>query len=111
MRTYRRSGHRMDGSRAGRVDVSGQLRRWYRADITLAVDELQNRGIGTALASALLDRARENGFRLLTATTLWENRPARALLRQLRFHARESHGGQIEFELVLDGRRRTGGPE
>jgi RimJ/RimL family protein N-acetyltransferase len=101
-----------DGSIVGTARYVQEPGRLGVADVAIeVVDELQNRGIGTALASALLDRARENGFRLLTATTLWENRPARALLRQLRFHARESHGGQIEFELVLDGRRRTGGPE
>jgi hypothetical protein len=47
-------------------------------------------------------RARANGFALLTATTLWENRPARALLRRLEFRARASHGNVIELELELD---------
>ena len=48
-------------------------------------DELQNMGIGTALARRTVQRARDNGFALLTATTLRENRPARALLRRLDF--------------------------
>ena len=47
------------------------------------------------------DDARTNGFTLLTATTLWENRPARALLRRLGFRARASHGTEIELELEL----------
>jgi hypothetical protein len=47
-------------------------------------------------------RARANGFTLLTATTLWENRPARALLRRLGFRARASHGSEIEYELELE---------
>jgi RimJ/RimL family protein N-acetyltransferase len=64
-------------------------------------DELQGMGIGTALARCTVLRARENGFTLLTATTLWENRPARALLRRLGFCARESHGTTIELELKL----------
>jgi RimJ/RimL family protein N-acetyltransferase len=65
------------------------------------VDELQGMGIGTALASHTVRRARANGFALLTATTLWANRPARALLRRLGFQARGSDGGVIELELEL----------
>jgi RimJ/RimL family protein N-acetyltransferase len=42
-------------------------------------DELQRMGIGTALARLTAQRARANGFALLTATTLWENRPGRAV--------------------------------
>jgi RimJ/RimL family protein N-acetyltransferase len=65
-------------------------------------DELQNMGIGTALARRTVQRARDNGFALLTATTLWENRPARALLRRVEFRARASQGSEIELELELD---------
>ena len=65
-------------------------------------DELQGMGIGTALARRVVRRARANGFALLTATTLWENRPARALLRRLEFHARGSDGSVIELELELN---------
>jgi RimJ/RimL family protein N-acetyltransferase len=73
------------------------------ADLAVEVaDELQGMGIGTALARRTVQRARGNGFTLLTATTLWENRPARALLRRLEFRARASHGGEIELELKLD---------
>jgi GNAT superfamily N-acetyltransferase len=64
-------------------------------------DELQGMGIGTALARCTLLRARENGFTLLSATTLWENRPARALMRRLGFCARSSHQGEIELELEV----------
>lgn len=42
-----------------------------------------------------------NGFTLLTATTLWENRPARALLRRLGFRAYSSHNGAIDQQLEL----------
>jgi hypothetical protein len=38
---------------------------------------------------------------LLTATTWWDNRPARALLRGLGFRARGSHGVEIDLELEL----------
>ncbi|MFZ1995643.1 MAG: GNAT family N-acetyltransferase [Solirubrobacteraceae bacterium] len=73
------------------------------ADLALEVcDELQNMGIGAALAKHTVQRARDNGFALLTATTLWENQPARALLRRLDFHPHASDGSEIELELNLD---------
>ena len=73
------------------------------ADLAVEVaDELQNMGIGTALARHTVQRARDNGFALLTATTLWANRPARALLRRFGFHAHASDGSEIELELKLD---------
>ncbi len=72
-------------------------------------DELQNTGIGTALVKHTVQRARDNGFALLTATTLRENRPARALLRRFEFHAHASDGSQIELELKLDAP--SDGPE
>jgi RimJ/RimL family protein N-acetyltransferase len=68
-------------------------------------DELHGMRIGSELARRLLDRARANGITLLTATTLWENLPARALLRRLRFRPRLSHRGVIELELHLEPRR------
>jgi RimJ/RimL family protein N-acetyltransferase len=73
------------------------------AEVAVAVaDELQRMGIGTALATRTVQRARANGFTLLTATTLWENRAARALLRRLGFRGRSSHGSELELELELD---------
>ena len=72
-------------------------------------DELQNMGIGTALVRHTVQRARDNGFALLTATTLRENRPARALLRRLEFHAYSSAGSEIELELKLEAP--SDGPE
>jgi 4-oxalocrotonate tautomerase len=72
-------------------------------------DELQNMGIGTALAKHTVQRARDNGFALLTATTLWENRSARALLRRFEFHAYASDGSEIELALKLDAS--SDGPE
>lgn len=73
------------------------------ADVAVEVaDEIQSMGVGTELVARLLDRARANGITLLTATTLWENRPARALLRRLGFQARASHGVEIELELELN---------
>jgi len=73
------------------------------ADVAVTVaDDLQGMGIGTVLARCVVDRARANGFTRLTATTLWENGPARALLRRLRFRARASHGSEIELDLELE---------
>jgi RimJ/RimL family protein N-acetyltransferase len=80
------------------------------ADLAVEVtDELQNMGIGTALAKRAVQLARDNGFALLTATTLWENRSARALLRRFDFHAYASDGTEIELELKLDAS--SDGPE
>jgi RimJ/RimL family protein N-acetyltransferase len=65
------------------------------------VDELQRMCIGTTLAVQTIQRARANGVTLLTATTLWDNRAARALLAQHGFRAVERHRAEIEYELVL----------
>lgn len=73
------------------------------ADTAVAVaDEVQRQGIGTALMLRLIACARSNGFHQLTATTLWENRPARALMRTAGFQARASAGSEIELALELD---------
>ncbi len=72
------------------------------ADVAVEVaDDLQSMGIGSELARRLTQRAAANGFTVLTATTLWENRPARALLERFRFEACASHGGVIDLELRL----------
>jgi len=73
------------------------------------VDELQRRGIGTALCRLVVQRARDNGLTLLTATALWNNQPARRLLRRLGFHACRSQGREIELALVLDPTVENGG--
>ena len=72
------------------------------ADVAIEVaDDLHRQGIGTALAIRTLERARANGFTRVTAMTLHDNRPARALLRLLHFRPRSSHGHEAEFELEL----------
>jgi RimJ/RimL family protein N-acetyltransferase len=92
-----------DGSIVGTARYVQEAGRPGVADVAVeVVDELQNRGIGTALVTAVIERARQNGFRLLTATTLWENRAARALLGRLRFHTLASHRGELELELSLE---------
>jgi RimJ/RimL family protein N-acetyltransferase len=72
------------------------------ADLAAEVaDEFQGKGIGTALAELTLGTARENGFSALTATTSWDNRAARALLKRLGFHARAARGGELKLERRL----------
>ena len=91
-----------DGSIVGVGRYARFVDRAGVADLAVEVaDELQGMGIGTVLARCTVLRARENGLTLLTATTLWENRSARALLKRLGFCARASHRGEIEFELEL----------
>jgi RimJ/RimL family protein N-acetyltransferase len=72
-------------------------------------DELQRRGIGTELCMRVIERARDNGITVLTATALWSNQPARRLLRSLGFHARRSQGREIELALLLEPTAQTGG--
>jgi RimJ/RimL family protein N-acetyltransferase len=91
-----------DGSILGVARYVRVSERPDAADGAIAVaDEVQGRGIGTALVRCLIARARVNGFSVLTASTLWENRPARALLRGLGFQAQSSQGAVIELELEL----------
>jgi ribosomal protein S18 acetylase RimI-like enzyme len=73
-------------------------------------DDWQRRGIGSALAERLVSRARVNGLDRLSATTRWENVPARALLRRLGFRARASGSGsgELELELALQPLQRRG---
>jgi acetyltransferase len=91
-----------DGSIVGVARYAQIADRAGVAEVAAEVaDDMQSLGIGTELARRTLDRARANGLTLLTATTLWENRPARALLRGLGFRTRASHGSEIELELEL----------
>jgi RimJ/RimL family protein N-acetyltransferase len=91
-----------DGSIVGIGRYAQCADRWGVADFAVEVaDELQNMCIGTALARQTVQRARDNDFALLTATTLRENRPARALLRRIGFRAHTSGGNEIELELRL----------
>jgi ketosteroid isomerase-like protein/GNAT superfamily N-acetyltransferase len=92
-----------DGSIRGVGHYAHDARRPRVAEVAVEVaDELHSMGIGSALARCMVQRARVNGFTALTAMTLRENRPARALLRRLGFQVRTSHGDTIEHELKLD---------
>ena len=71
------------------------------AEIAVAVaDDLQGRGIGSALTARIVQLARANGVARLMATTQWDNWRARALLRRLAFRVRET-GELLEFDLAL----------
>jgi len=94
--------------RDGSIVGVGQYAEWTDqakvAEIAVVVaDELHSMGIGTALAVRTVQLARANGLTLLTARTLRENRPARALLQRLGFSAGASHGNELEEQLELDG--------
>jgi RimJ/RimL family protein N-acetyltransferase len=93
---------RRDGAIIGVARYAGVAGRPGVAEAAVAVaDDWQRLGIGTALVRCLLGRARANEFDVLTASTLWENRAARRLLRRSGFRARGSEGGVIDLELVL----------
>jgi RimJ/RimL family protein N-acetyltransferase len=93
---------RRDGSIVGVARYVRDPDRADVADVAIEVaDAFQRMGIGTALADLTIQRAHANGLTLLTATTLWENRAARGLLRHHRFRARQSRGGEIEHQLEL----------
>ena len=91
-----------DGSIVGEARYAGFPGQGGVADFAIVVaDELQHMGLGTTLAVRAVERARVGGLTRLTARTLWENAPARALLWRLGFRARGSAGHEIELELVL----------
>ena len=72
------------------------------ADVAVEVaDEHHGRGLGAELMRRIADRARENGYLRLSATTLWENAAARALFKRLGYRATGSGGGAVDLELRL----------
>jgi acetyltransferase len=74
------------------------------ADIAVTVaDAWQGRGIGPALTAQVVDRARDNAFASLTATTLESNAPALSLLARLGFRRCGSSAGVLDFQLALTG--------
>lgn len=91
-----------DGSIVGVGRYVRHIDRVAAAELAVEVaDEVQRMGLGTALAILIVQSARANGYTLLTATTLWENRPARTVLRRLGFRARASGGHEVEHELAV----------
>ena len=91
-----------DGSFVGVARYIQRADRPPAADMAITVaDRHQNMGVGAALGARILERAQTNGFDALTATTLRENPPARAVLRRLGFAPRSSNGREIELEREL----------
>jgi L-amino acid N-acyltransferase YncA len=70
--------------------------------VTIA-DEWQGRGVGTALLSRLMERAREEGIESFTASCFADNREMRALFRELGrdVHDVRASGGVLELEIEL----------
>ena len=72
------------------------------ADVAFAVaDSWQGRGIGTALAVLIVERARMNGIGHLHATTLPENGASRKLLGRMGFEVCGISAGALEVGLDL----------
>ena len=93
---------RRDGSIVGVSRYVGRVDAPQVADIAVEVaDDMQGIGIGTLLARLIADRALSNGYHRLVATTLWDNQPARAVMRRLGFRAHTSAGNVLELHLVL----------
>jgi GNAT superfamily N-acetyltransferase len=91
-----------DGSIVGVARYNAWRGREGTADLAVAViDEFQGRRIGTRLAIQAIQRAKHNGFALITGTTFWENRPARRMLRTLGFNTVSYDGALLDMELRL----------
>jgi len=72
------------------------------AEVAIAIaDRWQGGGLGSALLSTVIARAREAGVHRLIATTLSENRAAAALARAVGFSATGQAGIYAEYELAL----------
>ena len=72
------------------------------AEVALTVvDEWQGRGIGSAMASLLIGKARRSGVTRLQAMTLAGNDPVRRLLRRLGFTVTSVERDVMSFEMQL----------
>ena len=72
------------------------------ADLAVTVaDDWQGHGLGRLLARRAVEAARRNGMTVLTASTLWENEPARRMLSRLGFRPVGAQGGVLDFRLEL----------
>lgn len=73
------------------------------AEIAVAVvDDWQGRGLGTALLTRLMDRAREEGIRRFTALVAVDNEVMVNLLHDLggELHATPNRAGAVEYQLT-----------
>jgi RimJ/RimL family protein N-acetyltransferase len=84
--------------------------RWVRlpedneiAEIAIVVaDDWQGRGVGSLLAEAVAEEARNRGIRRFSATILSDNVPARRLMAKLAGHLDRRPGTQGASELIID---------
>ena len=91
-----------DHSIVGVARYNAWARRDGVADLAVAVvDDWQGRRLGTRLAIQTIQRAKQNGFALLTGTTFWDNRPARRMMRTLGFNTVGYDGALLDMELRL----------
>ncbi len=79
------------------------------AEVALTVrDDFQRRGVGTALLRILIEEARRDGIRYLTAQVSANNRAALSLLRSYSFPQQRTYDGPemtIVFDVSQDGVR------
>jgi RimJ/RimL family protein N-acetyltransferase len=90
----------------GRIIAVARYNAWTgkdgAADLAVTViDEWQGRRIGTRLAVEVIQRARVNGFGLVTGTTFWDNKAARKMLKRLGFRTVGGEAGLLDLELSL----------
>ena len=94
------------GEEPGRIVGVGRIvRDSSRTEADLAVlvsDAFQRRGIGTPLVRKLIDFARDEKLRLLTASVLSDNQPMQTLLERHGFRFGDDSGS------LLDGVREGG---
>jgi RimJ/RimL family protein N-acetyltransferase len=91
-----------DGTIVGVARYNAWARRAGVADLAVAViDDWQGRRLGTRLALQTIERAKLNGFSLVTGTTFWDNRAARRMLRTLGFNTVGYDGALLDMELRL----------
>jgi RimJ/RimL family protein N-acetyltransferase len=91
-----------DGNIVGVARYNAWTGRERVADLAVAViDDWQGRRLGTRLAIQTLQRAKANGFSLITGTTFWDNRPARRMMRTLGFNTVGYDGALLDMELRL----------
>jgi RimJ/RimL family protein N-acetyltransferase len=75
-----------------------QARSAGTVDIAVEVaDSHQGHGLGSALVTRVMAAARDRGYTRFRASVLWENGPARSMMRSLGFRACSSSGGVVEL--------------
>jgi len=91
-----------DGGIVGVARYNAWARREGVADLAVAIlDDWQGRRLGTRLAMQAIQRAKHNGYSLMTGTTFWDNRPARRMMRTLGFNTVGYDGALLDMELRL----------